>query len=151
MLIINSMPKDLSNYRHCDCDCGKAGHVTARYSVLHGLSRSCGCGKPKQAHLKHGESCKGQWSPEYRAWVNMITRCHNPNATRFKDWGGRGIRVCDEWRANYEAFLAYVGRRPSSQHSLDRFPDVNGNYEPGNVRWATRSEQARNTRRSRNA
>jgi hypothetical protein len=76
----------------------------------------------------------------------MITRCHNPNATRYKDWGGRGITVCEEWRNNYEAFLAHIGRKPSPRHSIDRFPNNSGNYEPGNVRWATPREQNLNQR-----
>lgn len=136
----------------CDCTCGITGFVTESYSVRKGLTKSCGCLKAEKmasgsCNLSHGDSKRGGWAPEYRAWVNMITRCHNPNATRYKDWGGRGIGVCNEWRESYVAFLAYVGRRPSPRHSLDRYPNVNGNYEPGNVRWATRIEQARNKRR----
>jgi len=131
----------------CDCDCGTVGMVTAGYSVRNGLSRSCGCLKKLGYHTIHGEACSGRWTPEYRAWQNMITRCHNPKATRYKSWGGRGISVCDEWLANYGAFLRHMGRKPSPQHSLDRYPNNDGNYEPGNTRWATRKEQASNTRR----
>lgn len=135
----------------CDCSCGVSGFVTESYSVRNGLTRSCGCLKAEkmasgQCNLSHGESRAGAWTPEYRAWVNMITRCHNPNATRYKDWGGRGISVCREWRDSYIAFRDYISRRPSAAHSLDRFPNVDGNYEPGNVRWANRIQQARNKR-----
>jgi len=81
---------------------------------------------------------------EYRAWSGMKVRCFNP---AFKDWhlyGGRGITVCDAWRDSFEEFFRTVGPRPSSTHSLDRYPNPNGNYEPGNVRWATPKEQANN-------
>ena len=76
----------------------------------------------------------------------MKNRCDLPSAASFKYYGGRGIVVCDRWRDDFEAFLADVGPRPSSKHSLDRI-DPNGNYEPGNVRWATLSEQNQNQRR----
>lgn len=97
----------------------------------------------------HGESKKGKWTTEYRAWVNMITRCCNPNSTRFEDWGGRGISVCEKWRISYPAFLGDVGRKPTPGHSLDRHPNASGDYEPGNVRWATPEEQSRNQRKCR--
>lgn len=133
----------------CDCECGTTEWTADRHSVKSGRTASCGCLRWKKANFTHGESVVGNWSPEYRAWSNMITRCHNPNATRFKDWGGRGITVFPEWRESYESFLAFVGRRPSATHSLDRWPNKDGNYAPGNVRWATREEQARNTKRNR--
>jgi hypothetical protein len=81
----------------------------------------------------------------------MIMRCYNPNATGFEHWGGRGIRVCEQWRGEqgFEHFLADMGERPSLGHSLDRFPDKNGDYEPSNVRWATEMEQHRNRRDNR--
>lgn len=127
-----------------DCACGTVGIVRNAYTVKSGGTKSCGCLNDKPHHETHGESAAGKWTPEYRAWVNAITRCHNPNATRFKNWGGRGIIVCEEWRNSYPAFLAHVGRRPSPKHSLDRYPNPDGNYEPGNVRWATLIEQANN-------
>lgn len=96
----------------------------------------------------HGESnyCTGQQTPEYRVLCGIIARCCNPNNKAFGNYGGRGIKVCDQWRNSYETFLCDVGRRPSSEYSLDRYPDKNGNYEPGNVRWATDIEQGRNKR-----
>jgi hypothetical protein len=74
----------------------------------------------------------------------MLTRCRNPRNARYKDYGGRGITVCEAWRS-FEAFLADMGRRPSPAHSLDR-RENDGNYEPGNCRWATPEEQANNRR-----
>lgn len=89
---------------------------------------------------------KGQTkSPEYKCWENMIQRCTNPRAKGYENYGGRGISVNPLWRS-FHKFLADVGPRPSTKHSLDRI-DVNGNYEPGNVRWATPQQQAANTRK----
>jgi|GEM_PF-3001522 len=86
--------------------------------------------------------------PERGIWQSMNHRCHDPKTKAFHTYGGRGIRVCDRWRASFEAFLADMGPRPSPRHSIDRI-DVNGNYEPGNCRWATPKEQGRNKRDNR--
>src|SRR5262245_10496757 len=83
-------------------------------------------------------------SPEYQAWNSAKQRCTNPNDGSYSRYGGRGIRMCDEWVNSFEAFYNYIGPRPSSNHSLDRYPNNDGNYEPGNCRWATKSEQAKN-------
>lgn len=82
---------------------------------------------------------------EYSAWVGMKDRCYNENNKCYSRWGGRGITVCDEWLHDFNAFLSYIGEKPDSRYSLDRI-DVNGNYEPGNVRWATPSQQQTNRR-----
>lgn len=90
-----------------------------------------------------------RWNtPEYRIWQQMIQRCHNPKRPQYRYWGGRGIVVCDLWRHSFVQFFADVGLRPSAQHTLDRI-DNDGNYEPGNVRWATLSQQSGNRRRPR--
>lgn len=91
--------------------------------------------------LKHGMHN----TPEYKAWRGMRTRCYNPNDAHYKNYGGRGIEVCEKWRIDFTTFYADMGPRPSEIHSLDRI-DVNGNYEPSNCRWATRSEQQKNKR-----
>lgn len=100
--------------------------------------------------FKHGDSMRRKRAPEYGIFLSMLRRCNDPKNKGYKYYGGRGIKVCDAWNHSsmYSFFLATVGRRPSRNHSLDRINN-NGNYEPGNVRWATRKQQARNTRSNR--
>jgi hypothetical protein len=88
------------------------------------------------------------YRPEYAAWKNMKTRCYNENHNEYHRYGGRGITVCDRWRNSFEAFYADMGSRPSSFHSIDR-RNNDGNYEPDNCRWATKSEQRLNSSRIR--
>lgn len=97
---------------------------------------------------KHGACVAGPVMPEYIVWCGMKARCHNPNHTNYKNYGARGVIVCGRWRESFASFLADVGQRPSAKHSLDRI-DRLGDYEPGNVRWATRAQQARNSRQTR--
>ncbi len=97
--------------------------------------------------LRHGESINGVKSPEYRAWSAMKARCSNPNDREFKNYGARGIAVCEQWRTSFETFLADMGRRPGPGFSIDRI-DNNHGYEPGNCWWATTKQQARNYRRN---
>lgn len=130
----------------CVCDCG-----TARVLYVHqlrvGNTFSCGCVTPtliSASRTTHGKSRTRQ----YGIWGNMIERCCNPNNDAWHLYGGRGIAVCERWRQSYAAFLEDVGPRPSSKHSLDRI-NTNGNYEPGNVRWATMREQSNNRRNNK--
>ena len=98
--------------------------------------------------VTHGHTIGKSIPPEYNTWKGMRQRCTNPNHRVYALYGGRGIAVCERWANSFQAFLDDVGPKPSPDHSLDRV-DVNGNYEPGNVRWATQQEQCRNQRRNR--
>lgn len=91
-----------------------------------------------EQHGKYG-------SPEYKSWENMRTRCLNSKSTRFKDYGGRGIKICLRWLNSFEDFYKDMGPRPSSKHSLDRINN-DGNYSPSNCRWSTNEQQYRNRR-----
>lgn len=108
-------------------------------------SRSCGA---KQNNFLHGHAPQGHPSPEYIAWFNMHQRCGNRKHRAWKNYGGRGIKVCSKWK-DFRKFLADVGRKPHPKLTLDRYPDNNGDYKPGNVRWATRTQQMLNTRRNK--
>lgn len=94
---------------------------------------------------KHGLS----YTPEYRAWQQMRLRCLDPGHAAYADYGGRGITVCDRWKDSPVAFLADMGPKPSPAHELDRHPNNDGNYEPGNCRWALRKDNCRNRRSNR--
>lgn len=123
------------------CDCGNE-KVVKRKHLLSGKQQSCGCLRNEKHPMQtHGRTK----TPEYRAWKAMKGRCLSPTNKRYEYYGGRGIQVCDEWRDSFEAFLCDMGPRPSDEHSLDRI-DPDGNYEPGNVRWADKLTQLRNRR-----
>ena len=127
----------------CRCDCGNVV-VVLGIQLRSGNNKSCGCRKFGRGH---GEAYGKDRTAEYQCWQDMFQRCYNPRSTGFHNYGGRGITVCDRWRS-YEHFLADMGRRPSGKHSIDR-RDNDGNYEPGNCRWAVKVEQDNNRRTNR--
>ena len=123
----------------CKCECGKKIRVKAN-SLLSGNTSSCGCGRI-EAITKHNQT----GTPLFNVWRNMIERCTNPNYKTYKDYGGRGIKVCDEWR-EFEPFYTWsISNGYGKGLSIDRI-NVNGNYEPSNCRWATAKQQSRNRR-----
>lgn len=133
----------------CRCECGSIVIVKSD-NLKSGNTKSCGCQKRestiktmKRIKRTHGLS----HTSEYRIWVHIKQRCLNPQYATYPDYGGRGITVCDAWSESFETFYRDMGPRPSLEHSIDR-EDVNGNYEPGNCRWATEEIQANNKRTS---
>lgn len=140
--------KDAANKSMWRCKCLKCERERDidGYNLRSGRSRSCrkcSAAVVNAACATHRESK----SPVYMRWQAMKTRCTNPNGKDWSLYGGRGVTVCDEWLASYEAFRDHIGPMPTPLHTVDRINPF-GNYEPGNVRWATQSEQRTNTRRS---
>lgn len=124
--------------------CGKKHEARGWCSMHYGRWRRHG-GPSVMIRENHGM----RETPIYSAWTDMKTRCYNPKNSEYNNYGGRGIKVCERWRNSFMAFYEDMGPRPTPQHSIDR-KDVNGNYEPGNCRWATRSQQNINRRIRKN-
>lgn len=130
-------------YWHCKCECGNFKTASGA-DMRDGHTKSCGCLQKEVAGARfrsHGFS----GTKEYETWKGMKARCFNKKSLDYHKYGGRGITMADEWKDNFEAFYSHVGPAPEGdeRYSIDRL-DPNGHYEPGNVRWATDAQQARN-------
>lgn len=129
----------------CQCDCGRTKTIPKSEYLTRKGRGTMSCGSSTcNGHQTHGAT----HTTEYSIWRDMKDRCYRSAKKSFNCYGGRGISVCKAWRDSFEAFLADMGPRPSMAHSLDRINN-DGNYEPGNCRWATKRVQTRNTRRNR--
>ncbi len=132
------------------CVCGREDTVLGQ-ALRDGKANQCETCRAQELGERsttHGHSRVGKISPTFQSWTAMKTRCLNPAYHHWMLYGGRGIKICDRWlgERGFENFLADMGERPDGK-SLDRFPKVSGNYEPGNCRWATPKEQIANQRK----
>ena len=129
----------------CKCDCGNIRNVVGS-SLRSGKTKGCGqCTRVGRSGSQNPMFTHGmRKTPEYIAWRAMLSRCYNKKHIGWKRYGGRGVKVCERWRTDFFAFFSDMGARPTPQHTLDRFPNKNGDYDPSNCRWATMLEQQRN-------
>lgn len=131
-----------NKYWICQCSCGVTRPVI-KYNLTKGGSQSCGCYKAGIRHSYHGMTN----TDEHNIWLGIKERCYSKSAKEYNRYGGRGIRMSQRWLDSFVNFYEDMGNRPSKLHSIDRINN-DGNYEPSNCKWATRSEQQRNTRRT---
>ena len=132
----------------CVCECGNKKTVSSS-NLKRGYTRSCGCIRVENAKRTALINCDTTThgmtgTTEYRTWQAMKKRCINPKDKYYSIYGGRGIKVCDRWLESFENFFEDMGEKPTPSHTLDRFPNKNGNYELTNCRWATQKEQQNN-------
>jgi len=136
-------------YYVCKCDCG-TDIILLLSNVIKGNTKSCGCLK-REINIKKNTTHGLSKTKLYKSWKDIVKRCENEKCKSYENYGGRGILICDEWRNNYATFHEYISKLENfgmSDYTLDRINN-NGNYEPGNVRWATKIEQNSNTRNNR--
>ena len=143
LLSVHSVIKGYTKY-NCRCECGTEKIIDGN-SIITGRTKSCGCYKLEVSIKPTTQGLSKH--PLYDTWESVIDRCHNSSAVNYQYYGGRGISVCEEWRQSLPNFINWAemnGYAPGL--TLDRYPDQNGNYEPGNCRWATMEDQGRNRR-----
>lgn len=133
----------------CSCDCGDTAVVFGG-ALTSGHTRSCGCVQKESlgnARRTHGATSGLKRTKAYRSWLQIRRRCVKGDVKAFERYGAVGIKMALEWQDDFAAFLAHIGQAPSEKHSVDRIKNERG-YEPGNVRWATQSEQCRNKQKN---
>lgn len=135
------------SYWKCQCSCGDVYEVWG-HDLKRGETTQCKSCSARKNSTTHGFGTRGKIKAEYNSWSQMKSRCLNKNDKRYRDYGDKGILVYPEWIKSFEKFLEYVGLKPSKEYSIDRINNE-GNYEPGNVRWATPKQQANNRRNSK--
>lgn len=131
----------------CRCECGTEKRFRA-CEFASGHTKSCGCyARSGDANRGHGHGTAAK-TRTYQTWQHMIRRCCVPSCESYATYGAKGITVCEQWRESFQAFLDDMGERPEGK-TLDRFPNREGNYEPGNCRWATPAEQVQNSSKAK--
>ncbi len=134
-------------FSKCQCKCGNYINVLGT-RLTSGNTKSCGCLRNEKL-IDRRKTHGSRKTKEYNTWCHIKARCFNKKHMQFKDYGGRGITVCSEWKNSFIKFLNDIGKAPSSKHSIDRINN-NGDYEPKNCKWSTYKEQNSNKRTKRN-